>query len=261
MSHLIDSHAHIYLPEFAEDRENILDRARSAGVDRIYMPAIDSGTHAAMLELEAAHPGFCVAMMGLHPCSVKEDAEAELKQVEDYLALRRFAAVGEIGLDFYWDKTYTEQQYRAFHRQIEWALHYDLPIVIHSREAVDACIAVVREHQRGSLRGVFHCFSGNEKQAGEITGLGFYLGIGGVATFKNGGLDKVLPLVSRDWLVLETDAPYLAPVPHRGKRNEPAYLPLVVQRLALIYGCDAEEIARVTTQNAQKLFGPEAPKC
>lgn len=208
-----------------------------------------------MLKLEAGYPGQCTSMMGLHPCYVKENYEAELKIVEDYLAQRSFAAVGEIGLDFYWDKTFTEQQYKAFHRQIEWALHYDIPIAIHSRNATDECIEVVASHQDGRLTGVFHCFSGNADQAKKVADLGFYLGIGGVVTFKNSGLDKAIEDISLDYLVLETDAPYLAPVPFRGKQNEPSYLKYVLDKIATIKHCSMEEVAAVTTANAKKLFG------
>lgn len=252
---LIDSHSHIYLPEFETDRLQMLERAEKEGIRKILMPAIDSSTHAAMLKLEEENPSACLSMMGLHPCSVKENPAAELKTAGDFLAKRPFIAVGETGLDFYWDKTFVQQQYRAFHEQVEWALHYDIPVVIHSRNSVDECIEVVREHQQGKLKGVFHCFSGNTEQAERITDLGFYLGIGGVVTFKNSGLDAVMETISLDHIVLETDAPYLAPVPFRGKRNEPAYLAYVVDKLAGLKNVPAEEIAAVTTANAGKLFG------
>jgi TatD DNase family protein len=252
---LVDTHAHIYLEEFEKDRVGMLQRAEKEGVEKILLPAIDSNTHGQMLKLEAEHPGQCTSMMGLHPCYVKENYEAELKIVEDYLAQRPFAAIGEIGLDFYWDKTFTEQQYKAFHRQIEWALHYDIPIAIHSRNATDECIEVVVSHQNGRLKGVFHCFSGNAGQAKKIADLGFYLGIGGVVTFKNSGLDKAIEDISLDKLLLETDAPYLAPVPFRGKQNEPSYLKYVLSKIATIKQCTMEEVAAVTTSNAKKLFG------
>jgi TatD DNase family protein len=251
---LIDTHSHIYLPEFDSDRNQMLARAEKEGIGKIFMPAIDASTHGAMLKLEVEHPSLCLSMMGLHPCSVKENPDAELKAVQDHLEKRPFIAVGETGLDFYWDKTYTQQQYKAFHQQIEWALHYDIPVVIHSRNSIDECIMVVREHQNGKLKGVFHCFSGNEEQAGKIIELGFYLGIGGVVTFKNSGLDAVMETISLDFVVLETDAPYLAPVPYRGKRNEPAYLKYVVEKLSGIKNASEDEIALVTTTNAEKLF-------
>lgn len=218
--YLIDTHAHIYLPEFAADREEMLVHAKESNIHKILMPAIDASTHADMLMLERSHPG-CLAMMGLHPCSVKENYEEELKIIEGYLQQRQFIAIGEIGLDFYWDKTFTDQQYAAFRHQVKLALQHQLPIVIHSRNAVDECIEVVQQYP--GLTGVFHCFSGNYEQALKAIGTGFMLGIGGVVTFKNAGLDKVVEKVGMDNLILETDAPYLAPVPHRGKRNEPAF--------------------------------------
>jgi TatD DNase family protein len=249
--YLIDTHAHIYLPEFAADREEMLGHAKESNIHKILMPAIDTSTHAAMLELEQSHHD-CLAMMGLHPCSVKEDYEDELKAVESYLQQRRFIAIGEIGLDFYWDKTFTDQQYTAFRHQIKLALQYQLPIVIHSRNAIDECIEVVQQFP--GLTGVFHCFSGNYEQALKVMDTGFMLGIGGVVTFKNAGLDKVVEKIGMDNLILETDAPYLAPVPHRGKRNEPAYISLVAQKLAVIFNRPVEEIANLTTENARKLF-------
>lgn len=252
---LIDTHSHIYLPEFETDRAQMLERAGQEGIRKILMPAIDSSTHGAMLKLEEDNPSACLSMMGLHPCSVKENPETELKIAREHLEKKSFIAVGETGLDFYWDKTFVQQQYMAFHQQIEWALHYDIPVVIHSRNSIDECIEVVKEHQNGKLKGVFHCFSGNLEQAGKIINLGFYMGIGGVITFKNSGLDVVMEKINLDNVVLETDAPYLAPVPFRGKRNEPAYLKYVVNKLAGIKNVSIEEIASVTTANAEKLFG------
>lgn len=233
----------------------MLEKAEKEGVSKILMPAIDSSTHTVMLELEEERPLTCISMIGLHPCSVKENYLFELKIVRDYLEKRSFKAVGEIGLDFYWDKTFTEQQYDAFNQQIEWALHFDLPIVIHSRNSTDECIEVVSKHQKGKLRGVFHCFSGDIVQAKRVIDLGFYLGIGGVVTFKNSGLDKVMEEISLEHVVLETDAPYLAPVPFRGKRNEPAYLKYVAEKLAGIKNVEIDEVAKITTDNAEKLFG------
>jgi TatD DNase family protein len=251
---LIDTHSHIYLPEFDPDRVSMLERAEKEAIRKILLPAIDSSTHEAMLRLEQQRPTECISMMGVHPCSVKENYREELKIARDHFGKRAFRAVGEIGLDFYWDKTFTEQQYTAFHEQIEWALHFDIPIAIHSRNATDECIEVVAAHQQGKLKGVFHCFSGNAEQAGKVIDLGFYLGIGGVLTFKNSGLDKVMETVNLENIVLETDAPYLAPVPFRGKRNEPAYLKYVVEKLAGIKKTGTEEVAKITTANAEKLF-------
>lgn len=252
---LIDTHSHIYLPEFETDTAQMLERAEKEGINRILMPAIDSSTHGAMIKLEEDNRGSCLSMMGLHPCSVKENPENELKTALDLLEKRPFIAIGETGLDLYWDKTFIQQQYLAFHKQVEWALQYDIPVVIHSRNSIDECIAVVKEHQKGKLKGVFHCFSGNLEQAVQITGLGFYLGIGGVLTFKNAGLDAVMEKISLENIVLETDAPYLAPVPFRGKRNEPSYLKYVLDKLATIKNVSKMEIASVTTANAKKLFG------
>lgn len=251
---VIDTHTHLYQPAFDADRDAMMQRAREYGVSKFYLPAIDSESTDRMLQAENDYPGECIAMMGLHPCSVKENYKDELKMVEDWLAKRPFAAVGEIGLDFYWDKTYTHQQYEAFRYQIEMALQYQLPIVIHTRNAMPETIELVKEYSGRGLRGIFHCFSGNVEQALEIAGLGFYLGIGGVVTYKNGGLAEILSQVPLQHLVLETDAPYLSPLPHRGKRNESSYLQFVVEKLADIYKTSAEEIAALTTANAAKIF-------
>ncbi|HOZ68955.1 MAG TPA: TatD family hydrolase [Chitinophagaceae bacterium] len=257
---LTDTHAHIYLPEFAETRKEMLERAEKEGVSNILLPAIDSESHAALLELARQYPGQCRPMMGLHPCYVKEHFREELKIARAYLEKGGFVAVGEIGLDFYWDKTFTEQQYLAFEEQIHWALEFDLPIAIHSRNSTDECIEVVRRNQNGKLKGVFHCFSGNTVQAQQIMDLGFYLGIGGVVTFKNGGLDKVFDTISLDKVVLETDAPYLAPVPFRGKQNEPSYLKYVVEKLAGLKNISIEEVAEITERNVRELFSKLAAK-
>ena len=251
---MIDTHAHVYSADFFNEQAAIMSRSFSGGIDRILMPAIDRSTHELMFQVEKDFPGQCLSMMGLHPCSVKEDVEDELAAVERYLGQRKFIGIGETGLDFYWDKTFTELQYVAFRRQIEWALEYDLPVIIHSRSSTDECIAVVKEMQQGPLRGVFHCFSGTVEQARQIIDLGFYLGIGGVLTFKNSGLDKVMKEIGLEQVVLETDAPYLAPVPFRGKRNEPAYMLNVAQKLGDIKEMSVEEIAGITTKNAEKLF-------
>jgi len=247
----IDTHTHIYLPEFDDDRSDMMRRAREVNVNSTIMPAIDSTTHQAMFEVESTYEN-CYSMMGLHPCSVNQDYEKELELIEQYLGEKKIVAIGEIGLDFYWDKTFTSQQYEAFHKQIELAMQHDLPIVIHSRSAIDECIGVVSEHP--GVKGVFHCFTGNEVQALKIMKLDFMLGIGGVVTFKNSGLDKVMEKVGLSHVILETDAPYLAPVPHRGKRNEPAYIRLVAEKLSSLCQCSIDEIAELTTKNAKKLF-------
>ena len=251
---IIDTHSHIYLPEFDADRNAMLVRAENEAIGPILMPAVDSETHFAMLKTEVDFPGKCLSMMGLHPCSVKEEYKQELKIAEEHLEKRKFVAVGETGLDFYWDKTFTKEQYEAFQTQIGWAMHYKIPIVIHSRNSIDECISTIRENQQGNLKGVFHCFSGDEQQAKAIIDLGFYLGIGGVVTFKNSGLDKVMADIDMKSVVLETDAPYLAPVPFRGKRNECGYLKYVVEKLAQIKNVTKEEIANITTKNAKELF-------
>jgi len=251
---IIDTHSHIYLPEFRDDLDQMLTRAENEAINLILMPAIDNETHQSMLEIEAQYPGKSLSMMGLHPCSVKEGYKQELKIVEEYLEKRRFVAVGETGLDFYWDRTFTKEQYASFQIQIELAKQYNIPVVIHSRNSIDDCIKVIRENQQGNLKGVFHCFSGNEMQAKEIIDLGFYLGIGGVVTFKNSGLDKVMVDIDIKNIVLETDAPYLAPVPFRGKRNECSYLKYVVEKLAQIKNIAKEEVAKMTTKNAKELF-------
>jgi len=232
----------------------MLTRAENEAINLILMPAIDNETHQSMLEIEAQYPGKSLSMMGLHPCSVKEGYKQELKIVEEYLEKRRFVAVGETGLDFYWDRTFTKEQYASFQIQIELAKQYNIPVVIHSRNSIDDCIKVIRENQQGNLKGVFHCFSGNEMQAKELIDLGFYLGIGGVVTFKNSGLDKVMVDIDIKNIVLETDAPYLAPVPFRGKRNECSYLRYVVEKLAQIKNIAKEEVAKMTTKNAKELF-------
>jgi TatD DNase family protein len=252
---LIDTHCHLYSSTFTGDVEEVLERAENEGVDRFYLPAIDRHCQGALLELEARHPGKCFGMTGLHPCHVKEDHAIELQFVEGELARRSWVALGEIGLDFYWDRTFEAAQYAAFHQQIEWALHYDIPIVIHSRESMKESIGVVREHQQGRLRGIFHCFSGDAQAAREIVDLGFYLGIGGVLTYKNSGLADAIRDVPLEFLVLETDAPYLAPVPFRGKRNESSYLRYIVAKLAEVKGLSVAEVAAASTENAQKIFG------
>jgi TatD DNase family protein len=252
---LIDTHCHLYAKAFENDIDEVIQRAEKERVGRFYLPSIDSESTEALLALEVRYPGRCIGMMGLHPTSVKEDYLSELKLVEDWLGRRPWVAVGEIGLDFYWDRTFEQQQYTAFHRQVEWALHYDIPIVIHSRDSMTESIGVVREHQRGALRGVFHCFAGDAAAARSIDALGFYLGIGGVLTYKNSGLPAVLRDVPLESLVLETDAPYLSPVPFRGKRNESSYLKYIVAALAEVKAVSPEEVAWVTTENAQKIFG------
>ncbi len=258
MSFWADSHAHIYLEEFDHDRGDALQRCRTSGVERIYMPNIDHTSIDGMLEVEATHPEFCIPMMGLHPCSVKKDFEKELYLVESWLGRRRFAAIGEMGTDLYWDKTFWGQQQEAFIIQVQWAKQYELPIVIHCRDSIDETILLLEKHCDKNLRGVFHCFTGTKAQAERIVKLGFYIGLGGVATFKNGGLDQVIPDIDTSHILLETDSPYLSPVPHRGKRNEPSYIPLIGARVAALKGIPVEDVQSITTSNVQKLFNAKS---
>lgn len=248
---LIDTHAHIYLPDFESDIEEVVKDAKGKDILNILMPAIDSGTHDDMMGIEAAYP-CCLSMIGLHPCSVRDDFENELGIVDTWLQQRKFIAIGEIGLDFYWDTSFKEQQYIAFKSQINLALQYDLPVVIHSRNATQACIEVVKQYP--GLKGVFHCFSGTLAEAEEIIKCGLFLGIGGVVTFKNGGLDKVLPHIELTHLMLETDAPYLAPVPFRGKRNQSSYLSFIAEKVAAVTNRSVTDVAAATTANAKSLF-------
>ncbi|MBS1510543.1 MAG: TatD family hydrolase [Bacteroidetes bacterium] len=252
---ITDTHCHLYVSDFTADIEAVMSRAATEGVQQFFLPAIDSATHDPMIALEDKFPGSCHAMMGVHPCSIKEDYRKELEVAEQWLSQRKFAAVGEIGLDFYWDKTFIEQQFDAFRTQIEWSLQYRLPIVIHTRNAIRETIEVVKEYAEKGARGIFHCFGGTKEEADEITSMGFYLGIGGVLTYKKSGLAEVLEKISLEHLVLETDAPYLTPVPFRGKRNESAYLKYIVQRLAEVKNTTPEVVAGITTSNAQKIFG------
>lgn len=255
MAALVDTHTHIYGKQFASDRPQVIARAQAEGVEKFYLPGIDSTVIDDMLTLEAQYPGVCLPMMGLHPCSVNAGYQEELSLIESWLSRRPFPAIGEIGLDFYWDRTFETQQYEAFRAQIELALHYRLPIVIHTRNAMPETIRVVKEYTPRGLRGIFHCFGDTYESAREIIDAGFYLGIGGVLTYKNSTLPAVLMNIPLEYLVLETDAPYLTPVPFRGKRNEPAYLRYVVDHLATLKDLPAATIAQITTTNAQKIFG------
>ena len=250
---LIDTHCHLYLEEFDHDREEMIKRAMEAGVDRFYLPAVDSTTTAAMLRLEAQYPGVCIPMIGLHPCSVKASYEDEMGLICKWLTDRKFAAIGEIGLDFYWDKTFMKEQYEVFNKQIELAIENNLPIVIHTRNAMAETIDVVNNY-KGRVKGIFHCFGGSLEEANRIIDLGFYMGIGGVVTYKKSGLAEVIKEIDLEYLVLETDAPYLTPVPFRGKRNESSYLVYIQEKIAEVKGTTLEEVARITTANALKIF-------
>lgn len=251
---LIDTHTHLYQPAFDNDRLAMMERAKLAGVERFYLPGIDSQAIGSMLQMEADFPGVCFAMMGLHPCSVKENVTEELSIVADWLSKRSFPAVGEIGLDFYWDTTFAEEQKAAFHQQIEMALQYNLPIVIHTRNAMQATVDIVKSYKSKGLRGVFHCFSGSYESAVQILDTGFLLGIGGVVTYKNAGLREVMAKLSPKHIVLETDAPYLTPVPHRGKRNESSYLTFILSELCSIWSIEAQTLSSITTSNALLLY-------
>ncbi|MGH1515881.1 TatD family hydrolase [Chryseobacterium sp. JK1] len=252
---MIDTHTHLYAEEFDEDRKEAIQRALDKGISEFYLPAIDSESHEKMLLLETEYPGQIFSMMGLHPCYVKPESwEKELEIVKNYLDERHFPAIGEIGIDLYWDKTTLDIQVKAFEQQIDWAIEKDLPIVIHTRESFDETFDVLERKKHPKLRGIFHCFSGNLEQAHHAIDLNFMLGIGGVVTFKNGKIDQFLNEVPLDKILLETDSPYLAPVPHRGKRNESSYLDLVAGKLVDIYKTDFTEIDRITTENAEKLF-------
>jgi TatD DNase family protein len=252
---IIDTHCHLYSEEFNADRDTVIKRAQQFGVQKFYLPGIDSESIDGMLSLEEKYPNVCFPMMGLHPCYVKENYKSELEIVEGWLKKRKFVAIGEIGLDFYWDKSYSVQQHEAFEQQMQWAMDYDLPIVIHTREAMQATIDAVKPFADKGLKGIFHCFSGSYESAKQIIAMNFLLGIGGVITYKNAGLGEVVSKINLQHLVLETDAPYLTPVPFRGKRNESVYLEFVINRIAEIKQISVGEVATVTTSNAENLFG------
>ena len=251
---IIDTHTHLYDEKFDEDRLESIQNAIDTGVHKMVMPNCDSSTIAGMLQVEHDFPNHCFAMMGLHPCYVKENVDDELAIVRDWLEKRKFAAVGEIGLDYYWDKTFIEAQKKAFRLQMEWAIEFNLPIVIHNREATKDSIDLVREYVSKGIRGVFHCFSGRYETAMQIIDLGFYIGVGGVLTYKNAGLQEVVQKIDLQHIVLETDAPYLTPTPFRGKRNESAYIQYVAQKLAELKSISVEEVEKITSLNAIQLF-------
>lgn len=252
---IIDTHCHLYLPEFSNEIDLFINSAKENGIKKIYLPAINSETTNALLSLEEKHPDICFAMMGLHPCYVKSDYKDELKKVEDLLNQRKFVAIGECGLDFYWDKTFIIEQYLALEQQVEWALHYNLPIILHTRNATQETIDVIKKYKGSNLKGIFHCFGGTHDEANQIIDLGFYLGIGGVVTYKNAGLDLVLKDIDLDYLLLETDAPYLSPVPFRGKTNKPAHLKIIAEKIASIKNVSYDLVAEITTRNTERLFG------
>jgi TatD DNase family protein len=252
-----DSHTHLYAEEFDHDRDAMMLRAQQQNVSHLFLPAIDTKYHDRMLQIAAKYADVCYPMMGLHPTSVRENYLDELNAVADYLAKPdlKFYAIGEIGIDLYWDKTHEKEQRIAFSHQLDLAVKHHLPLVIHTRNSMDIALGMAEERHDPRLRGVFHCFSGNSQQAERATRLGFMLGIGGVVTYKNSGLQEVVGHTALEHLLLETDAPWLPPVPHRGQRNEPSYIPIIAQKMAEIKGVSLEEVAEVTTGNAMRLFG------
>ena len=251
----VDTHTHLYSEEFSTDIDEVLQKAIDAGVEKFFLPNIDSSSVAGMHHLCEKYPQHCFPMMGLHPCSVKENYKEELAIAYNYLQRKKYVAVGEIGIDLYWDKTFYAQQVEAFETQINWALEFNLPIVIHCRNSFDEIFEVLTRFKK-LPKGIFHCFSGNAEQAQKIiAATNFKLGIGGVITFKNSGLDKAIENIDLKHLVLETDSPYLAPVPYRGKRNESSYIPLIAAKIAEVKKCSLLEVAATTTANAKEIFG------
>jgi TatD DNase family protein len=252
---ITDTHTHLYSSEFDQDRDEMIQRALDTGVSRFFIPAIDSSYTKAMYELEKNYPDNVFLMMGLHPTYVKENYHEELMHVENELAKRKFYAIGEIGIDLFWDKTTLEEQKNAFRKQIQLAKKYKLPIVIHCRDAFDEVFEVLEEEKSADLFGIFHCFTGTYEQALQAISYNMKLGIGGVVTFKNGKIDQFLNQIDLSHIVLETDSPYLAPIPFRGKRNESSYLLNIIDKLATIYNLPAKDIATITTENSKRIFG------
>lgn len=252
---LIDTHAHLYLEDFSNDIDDVIKRAYSHGVQKIILPNIDSGSIKKLLDLADAYPQICFPLMGLHPTSVEADYEEELQAIEYWISRRKIYGIGEIGIDLYWDKSMLQHQEEAFRHQLKLAKKLNLPVVIHVRESFNEVHSVIKELQDGSLRGIFHCFSGTYEEAKKIIGLGFFLGIGGLVTFKNSNLSEIVRQIDISHLVLETDSPYLTPVPKRGQRNECSYLSVIAQKIAGIYAISVEDVAKVTCENARALFG------
>jgi TatD DNase family protein len=251
---LIDTHAHLYLPEFDADRDEVVNRATANGISKMLLPNIDIDSVKQMLDLVSRYPGICLPMMGLHPTSVKEDYLSQLDNLEKLITENKIIAIGEIGIDLYWDKTFLKEQIISFRRQIKFALQNKLPVVIHSRDAFPEVFSVLAEFNDDKLTGVFHAFTGNISDAEKAITIGLKLGIGGIVTFKNSGLDKVVSAIGPDNLILETDSPYLAPVPHRGKRNESSYICVINKKLADIFNISEEKMAEITYSNSVKLF-------
>ena len=252
---ITDTHTHLYSEQFDEDREAMINRAKDAGVSRFFIPAIDASYTQRMLDLEEKYPNDVFLMMGLHPTSVKENYLEELAHVKKWINKKEFYAIGEIGIDLYWDKTFLTQQQAAFRTQIQWAKEKNLPIIIHCRDAFNEIFEILEAEKGEDLKGIFHCFTGTKEQAEKAISYNMKLGIGGVATFKNGKIDKFLSEIDLKHIVLETDSPYLAPTPYRGKRNESAFITNVVDKLVDIYNLSFQEIAEITTQNSKDIFG------
>jgi len=251
----VDSHSHIYSEEFSTDRADVISRAVKAGISKIVLPNIDSSTIKPMLDLADSNPQLFIPLLGLHPTSVKEDFRKELQIMEYWFEKREFAGIGEIGIDLYWDKTFINEQIEAFKIQISWAKKRRIPIVIHVRESFQEVFEVLQQEKEESLKGVFHSFTGNAEQAEQVIDLGFKIGIGGIVTFKNSGLDMIVQQIDLRHILIETDSPWLAPVPHRGRRNESAFITAVASKIAMLHETSIEEVGRITTQNAQQLFG------
>lgn len=251
---LIDTHSHIYSEDFVNDIDEVIQRGYDNDIKKIVLPNIDSGSVKRLFDLTDSYPHLCFPLLGLHPTSVSEDYKEELQAIEYWMDKREFYGIGEIGIDLYWDRTYLEQQEDAFRHQVKLAKSRNLPIVIHVRNSFNEVFKIVEEEQDGSLTGIFHCFSGTKEEAQKVIDAGFLLGIGGVVTFKNSDLDEVLSHINLEHLVLETDSPYLSPVPKRGRRNETAYLVYVAQKVAEIYDVSVEQVAEITTSKARSLF-------
>ncbi|WP_439483801.1 TatD family hydrolase [Cyclobacterium plantarum] len=250
----IETHAHIYSKKFDQDRNQVIQNAIDTGIEKIFMPNIDLDSIEGMLAVERDFPGVCYPMLGLHPCDVGEDFEKQLSQMEQWWGKHKFCAVGETGIDLYWDKTYFEQQQESLKRHIQWAKEKQLPLILHCRESMQETIDLVQSMNDEKLTGIFHCFSGSLEQARSIIEMGFYLGIGGTLTYKNSGVGQVIAETGLDRLVLETDSPFLAPVPFRGKRNSPEYIPHIAEKMAYFTGTSMQEVADVTGRNALEVF-------
>jgi len=251
----VDTHSHIYSAEFSSDRSEVMVNALKSGVSKIVLPNIDSSTIKPLLDLTASNPDLFIPLIGLHPTSVKEDFHKELEIIEYWMNKRKFSGIGEIGIDLYWDKTFINEQVEAFRIQIGWAKKAGIPIVIHVRDSFPEVIEVIEQEKEDSLKGVFHSFTGTADQAAQVIDLGFKIGVGGIVTFKNSGLDEVVQQIGLQHLLLETDSPWLAPVPYRGRRNESAYITAIAAKVALLHQISIEKVGRITTHNAQQLFG------